>query len=616
MCGIFGEYSFGGQLLAEKEFRELNKLSRLRGPDMDRILRYKNEIQFGFNRLAILDLSEAAMQPGSSPSGRYFFVLNGELYNYKELQKKYQITQERLRSRADTEIFAQLLDLLPIKDCIDELNGMFALAVYDSREKRLYLSRDFAGIKPLYYAKHSGGIVFASQFDQVFKHPACKEKNICHQSLSDYLQLGYIPAPNTLYKNISQVQPGETLVFGENENHVLLRKHFFSGERGNISETESPGVDALIATLEKVIGRQLRSDLKVGSFLSGGIDSPLITAITKKVQKNLETFSIGFRDKELDESAFIKNYAEALKVSNRIEFYDSSELLSNIDAHFSAYSEPFGDFSSLPTMHLAGMAKKHFTVILSGDGGDELFWGYPRFLHAVTHAGYFRYPHVLRKFFPGTARLFGKKLSYGIQEKNFTDWILEKHSHNKKKWIREILPDFENSDFVKSLYHYDKGSNKAQDILLWLRKNEFYGHLQRVLLKVDRASMYHSLEVRVPFLDQDILNFAEALIPSLQKHKRPKILLKNALQKVMGDHPNINQKKIGFSPPIGTWLRNTLAPDLMDLLVHQDPYPANTFNRPLLTSYIMDFMKGKHNNYWGVWIFYALQKWKEKHLSN
>lgn len=565
----------------------------------------------GFRRLSILDVTSKGDQPRTSIDQRWALVYNGELYNYRSLQADIRLSDAELRSSSDSEILVRYIESRGIPQTLPHLNGMFAFSVYDRRTGELHLVRDQAGIKPLYYGWSSHGIVFASQFDQVSQHPWLQTSlTLDIQVLSDQMALGYMPAPGTIYREIRQVEPGQHLVF-RRDGTVSSTFYWKWKDNPSIDETTAQLSGDFLELFSTVVRDQLASDVPIGSFLSGGIDSPLVSAMAVRERPDLELFSIGVDDDVLDESVAARRYAEHLNARHELEYFTTERLREQLDAHFDAFPEPFGDYSSLPSFQVCGMATRRFTVALSGDGGDELFWGYPRFLNVVRHRGWFRQPRAMRRAVSGLARKAGARISYGIDNDSIGTWVLHAHSHNKPSDLAALFPSFGYSDTVQTLYSSPSHFPSDEELLLWLRRNEFYGHLQRVLVKVDRTSMYHSLEVRVPFLDQRVIAFAQSLRPGLGRtHHEPKHVLRKAAIDVFGSDLVTREKK-GFSVPIDRWLREDLHEELDALLVHRDPWPHNSFDRVALEAYLQRFREGRASA-WGVWILYALQKWADK----
>ncbi len=613
MCRLIGEIALNTNRTNKQEFEKLCLLSKNGGPDSTDYW-YDNISQYGFNRLSILDISKHGNQPLVSPSSRYVLMFNGEIYNYNELKKKYNINESRLRSSSDTEVIAQLLDLVSPIDIANELNGMFAISIYDRHDKSVYLIRDFAGIKPLFYGISTDGFVFASQFDQIFKHPFFKNALIPrNEIIKEYVQLGYMHQPNTVYKDIYQVKPGCIIKFNINKKSIeeIQYSSFFKNE-GSFSDNEDANCDEFLDVFRNVIKDQLVSDVPIGTFLSGGVDSPLVTAVAKGFN-DITALTVGVYDKKYNEANIAKKYAKQLDVKHDVEYFTTDQLLALNDLHFKSFPEPFGDYSSLPTYLITKKANKSFTVMLSGDGGDELFWGYPRFLNTVKHISWFKSPYYLRKGYAAFLRRIGERVSYGVSDyRSAGDWVLDQHSHNGMELSDKLLPGIDISDGLKETYFF-KGSDK-RELLNWLRRNEFYAHLQRVLIKVDRASMGNGLEVRVPFLDKRIIKYGEGLYSNLGiNHFEPKILLKKSMAQFFSEKV-INNKKMGFSIPIGVWLHHQLKEEVQDLILSRDAFGNDIFDRKELEKYLDSFYKHKNNNEWGIWILYALQKWYRIHL--
>lgn len=615
MCGLLGEVS--RQIISEPIFTDLLALSRLRGPDQKGYWSDGLHCQFGFNRLSILDTTINGLQPMHSPSGRYVLMLNGEVYNYKELQSKHGIIDSDLRSTSDAEVLVHLLELVSIDEFASLLNGMFAVVVWDSLKKRLYLIRDFAGIKPLYYGIHPDGIIFASQFDQVFKHPAFnKGKVLKPEVVKEYFGLGYMPSPHTVFKNIYQVNPGEYVIYNPEEGKVS-KKIFYNW---NLSETHGESDNQTKSDFTemfgKVVANHLHADVEVATFLSGGIDSPIVTAFASQHRRDIEAFTIGIEDPLQNESDLAEAYADELKVHQVTEFFSSNQLVQKLDAHFRAMPEPFGDYSSLPTYLITHLAKNYAKVMLSGDGGDELFWGYPRFLSQASQAHYFNLPQQYRRPLIRVIRKFSrKKISYGIEA---FETLGERTLNFQLQFFNEqldmLVPETKFTPTLQALYDYKGKVTDKKAVLQWLKQTEFFGHLQRVLRKVDLCSMGNSLEVRVPFLDKHCLEFSNTLKPELGiSHHIPKYLLKKVLADFIPEEKILKEKR-GFNIPINKYLRNELKDELQTYCLCDKYFGHGIVNSKYARHFVLDFLDNKHQNGWGVWHLYAWQKWAHQHV--
>lgn len=609
MCGFLAEYNYNEHTLTARDsFENLLELSKHRGPDSTEIVRNEN-FQLGFNRLAILDLSPQGNQPKKSPSGRYHIVFNGEIYNYQELKEQYQL--HNLESTSDTEVLVHLCDEIGIENAIKSLNGMFAITIVDTQTNSVYLTRDFAGIKPLFYGVHNNGIVSASQFDQVFKHEWFKSNLKLKSSVvKEYFGFGYMQAPNTIYEHIFQVNPGELLHFDTKGSLSMTKIEVFAKQQSTSHEINKTPLGEI---LKRAVQRQLVSDVSVASFLSGGIDSPLITAYAKAKKTDIEGFTLKVNDPRLNESDIAKAYAKHLNVNQHIVAVDPLNMLFSIDRHFKAYSEPFGDYSSIPTYMISEAAKKRHTVMLSGDGGDELFFGYPRMLDVLNKRLWFKVPFLIRRPIAKVTNTLGITNSWAPFLKSLNDFVFTKHIKVPMYILNRAFPKTGFSKSMNELYTFDNNSRKT--LLHQLRWNEFYAHMQRILIKVDRASMANSLEVRVPFLDKESIYKAWTIFGDLHSKDDLKKALKTLLSNEV-DEALINKKKMGFSVPLHEWLRNELKEDVLKHIFDLPFYGGDILDATALKEYVQDFYDKKHNNSWGVWHVYSWQKWAYSFVIN
>ena len=601
MCGFLGEYYFKTNFSDAKKFAELLALSKHRGPDSTKIQTGEN-YTLGFNRLALLDLTSAGEQPKKSPSKRYHIVYNGEVYNYKELIGEYNL--QNLDSTSDTEIILHLFDKIGVRKTIKELNGMFAMAIIDSHKNDLYLARDFAGIKPLFFGVNESGILFASQFDQLFKHPWFSENlKLRPEIVHEYFAFGYMAAPNTIYENIFQVNPGELIKVSADGKIIKENIVQFSKE-ADLKSDEN--LETLKQAIKKSVNLQLNTDRSLASFLSGGIDSSLVSSYAKEEKEDIQAFTLKVNDKEFNESEYAQNYAQHLHLDHKIVEVDEHALLSIIEEHFESFAEPFGDYSSIPTYLVTQKAAEFHTAMLSGDGGDELFWGYPRMYDVLKKAWWFRMPLFLRKNILRFTNRIKITNTYAPYKKDLGTYWKEWHIKLPTKILNSAFTKGFSSE-INKLYSLDEKLSKKQ-LQHFLRWNEFYGHLQRVLIKVDRTSMQNSLEVRVPLLDKNVIVQAWQVyfpIDTLNDLKKP---LKRLLTEKIPQNLIMEEKK-GFSVPIELWFRNQLRQDLIETVLQTDLYGNECFDQEVLKTYVQDFLDEKHNNGWGVWHIYAWQKW-------
>lgn len=602
MCGFAGQY---GLNLSTGEFlRQVLSLSNHRGPDQTGFWE-DAQVRLGFNRLAIQDLSSAGNQPMVSSQQKYVVVFNGEIYNHQKLREK--LPGHSYRGLSDTETITHALDCWGIDKTLDCLEGMFALVVYDCRKHSLSLARDCAGIKPLFFGEGDGAYWFASQFNQVVKGIGKGNLELRSDGMRDFLQLGYMQAPVTIYKQISQVEPGQVVTISGQITEKRYYHRWSASESKNLNEYE---VSDFLDLFGDEIRDELIADVPVASFFSSGIDSTLVTAKIRQMAPDTEAFTIGVTDAEVNEAEKAKLYAAHLGLNHSISEFTPGDVLKMKDDHFRKLGEPFADYSSLPTYMICKAGKQHATVMLSGDGGDELFWGYPRWNKFLKHYELFKYPRLARKGYMKLIRRKDKSVSHGPGIFNsLGEWVLNGQSHNAIQLMDNLMPGVSVSDDLQELYHFNGRS--FEDFRAWLRWNEFYGHLQRVLTKVDRMSMAHSLEVRVPFLSKRIIDFAWSQHTSYGlKHFENKAFLKAALKNYLPDEL-IEKRKIGFSVPLDSWLRNQLREETLDILSKDSIYGEEFLNKTTWKEKVNDFYHQNGKGDWGIWIMYAWQKWEE-----
>lgn len=603
--------SFGGQSDEDKAaIIELTNLMERRGPDDRGLWSDEQSCTLGFRRLSILDLSAAGHQPMTTPDGRYTIVYNGEVYNFRELRKELKQKEIRFSSSGDSEVVLQALVLWG-KAALERFNGMFALGFYDALEKRLLLARDHAGIKPLYYLVTSKGFVFASQYDQIMAHPWANDLNVSADGLALYLRLGYIPAPYAMLQNTSMLEPGAWLEVNR-EGQLKTGKFFEFPIYQEPSLRGDEAYEAVDAALTHAVRRQLVSDVPVGTFLSGGIDSPLVAAKAKAVTHGgVRCFTIGTNGDELDESADAEAYARQIGAQHLVEHVTPQAAVEMLDDVVGSCAEPFADYSVFPTMMIARMAHRYVKVILAGDGGDELFWGYPsRFVPVLKHAHEFGYRSWLRLGLWGMGRALGNGNSH-LRYRNIGDCYRVKHARIYDKDLQSIFPEAPQWPVDFDLFTYIGAEpNKAAQ---WLRWNEFVGHLTMVLLKVDRASMHQSLEVRVPLLDREVIDVASRVdwrsCLDLQANLG-KLPLRRSLARHVDFQP---QAKRGFEVPMSAWLRGPLKELIQDSVIGRKEILGLRVNRQALSRMFQCHTRKQADNGRSLWTLLSLSLWEDKH---
>jgi asparagine synthase (glutamine-hydrolysing) len=584
-----------------------------RGPDDFGLWADEQTCVLGFRRLSILDLSAAGHQPMTTPDGRYTIVYNGEVYNFRELREELERKGIRIRSSGDTEVVLQALAVWG-KDALDRFNGMFALALYDGSDKRLLLARDHAGIKPLYYLLTPQGLVFASQYDQIMSHPWARALNISNDGLALYLRLGYIPAPHAMLENTYMLEPGGWLEVSS-KGRVKSGKYFRFPLSREPDLRGREAYEAVDAAVTRAVRRQLVSDVPVGTFLSGGIDSPLVAAKAKAATAgNIRCFTVGTNGDELDESQDAVAYAREIGVDHIVEQVTPALALEMLDDVVNSCGEPFADYSVFPTMLIARLARRHVKVILSGDGGDELFWGYPsRFVPILKHGRAFSYPFWLRTGLWGARRALGGD-NWHLRYRTIGDCYRAAHTRIHERDLSAVFsaaPAWP-EDFALFTYSGSQSDVTAR----WMRWNEFVGHLTMVLLKVDRASMHHSLEVRVPLLDKEIIDVASRVDwRSCLDVERG--LGKEPLRRSLAGHLTKQaQLKRGFEAPMNAWLRDCLKDAFTECVIERSEMLGMPIQQKKIRLMFQQHVDGKADYSRSFWTLLSLAFWEQKHYRS
>lgn len=620
MCGLCGILTFD-ESARQPEFAEAVKvmasLMVRRGPDDAGFWADPNgRLQLGFRRLSILDLTPAGHQPMVAADGRSVIVFNGEIYNFSELRHELEQVGVQFRSRSDTEVLLEALNQWGLA-AFAKLNGMFAFAWYDRRERVLVLARDHAGIKPLYYFIHPAGrgLAFASQYNVLLHTPWGEPGPVREDVLRLYLRLHHIPPPYGLLANTYQVPPGSYLLVHP-DGRQEMRTWWKIPEDPEPEFRGEPAVELLAATLDRVINRQRVADVPLGVFLSGGVDSPLVTAVaSRQTGPDLKAFTIGNPGWWQDETQEALNYAQAMGVCHRLEPVQGEEALAAIPEVMAGQHEPFGDFSILPTLLVSRFARKEITVALSGDGGDELFFGYERPLSLLRGGKEFRWPWQIRVVLYGLGKLgIGPRRSDVIVARSPGQYYFEVNCRIKDADLNLFAPELQGLPADFAIYA-DAKSWGLPDLANFSRRVEFYGQLQRCLKKVDMASMYHSLEVRVPLLDRDIIDLSLRIDPFYSMHDglRKAVLRETLARFVPADI--IPMPKRGFAVPLGEWLRGPLRPLVEQTLFERTLYPDGLFKLVGLRRYWDEHLSGQREAKWGLWTLLALQWWAETHLK-
>jgi len=607
MCGIAGELRYISRP-SQADWESISELMVRRGPD-DSGVWSDDRCNLVFRRLSILDLSSAGHQPMVSEDGRYVLVFNGEVYNFGVLRRQLEQRGVRFRSHSDSEVVLYAL-IEWGRDALNRFNGMFALGFYDSRERKLLLARDHAGIKPLYYMHHSQGLMFGSQYNQLLAHPWSKGLSFSPAAATLYLHLASVPPPYGILEDTFMLEPGSWLeVDGEGRS---IHGRYYEFPRYQLPTLHGQdAMDAVDAAISSAVKRQMVSDVPVGAFLSGGIDSPLVCAkMQEACNSGMHAFTIGTCDHATDESQDAIRYARELGVEQTVEQIAPDEVVNLLDDVVSSCGEPFGDFSIFPTLLVSRLARRKFTVMLSGDGGDELFWGYARhFGPLIKDVGDFCHSRRWRRMMRLVRRLSrSQQAGSSHRYDSLGAWHRASYSRLPEACLQNVFPRM--SDWPDEYDHFHYTGCDPDDAAQWLRQSEFASHLGGILLKVDRASMYSSLEVRVPLLDREVIDVAVQLdwrdcfdpVKGIGK-----IPLRKSLAKYISFQTSA---KKGFAPPMGKWLRESLRPVVEEVLLTRDSLAGVQVDKKALRALYQSHLDGRDYG-WGLWPLLSLALWEQ-----
>lgn len=628
MCGITGGYYI--HELPDTEILEssISKLSK-RGPDNQGLKRL-GQAFLGHRRLSILDVSEAGNQPISDETGRYTLVFNGEIYNFRELRKSLIEAGHSFRSTGDTEVLLKAyIEYGP--DCLAMLNGFFAFAIHDASDESIFIARDRLGIKPLHYYVDEDKVLFSSEVKALY--PLQIKREIDYNTLAIYFQLNYIPAPYGIYKNLRKLLPGHWMRIDKGE--VRTQQWY---------ELEHPNVDAgidyenaqkqLADLLDDAVHKRLVSDVPLGTFLSGGIDSSVITSLASRHQRHLNTFSIGFKDEAFfDETQYAELVAERLKTNHTVFKLSNDDLLDSLNTLLEYIDEPFADSSALLVNLLSKYTRQHVTVALSGDGGDELFAGYNK------HYGEWRLrkgglaPALVSQLLP-VWRAFPKgrhdKFSNKVRQlerfgrgkqlndrERYWDWCSFIDRKTSMAYFGNS-PEINESELIRRMMRHTDTIGRSGDL-----NDVLYADVNLVLpydmlTKVDLMSMANALEVRVPLLDHRIAEFAFKLpVEHKIDGKMKKKILQDAFRHILPSEL-YNRPKRGFEVPLLQWFRKELKDLIMDDLL-SDNFIAEQgiFNGDVIKSLKKRlFSSNPGDVHAQIWALIVFQSWyKNYHIQ-
>ena len=623
MCGICGIFEPRRETAIEvAAVKAMADSLRHRGPD-DEGFYCAPGVGLGHRRLSIIDL-EGGRQPISNEDGSVWIVFNGEIYNFEELNRQYLSTGHTFRTRSDTETIVHLYEELG-EACFAQLRGMFGIALWDARRKRLLLARDPIGKKPLFYSWDGQRLLFGSEIKALLEVPGVS-REIDLTAVSDYFTYQYIPAPKTIYRNVKKLRAGHYLIVeGSGVREVCYWDIHFDQTR-ELSETE--WCERFLEEFRTAVRLRLVSDVPLGAFLSGGVDSSAVVALMNSFQSPVTTCSIGFREESYDEAGDARKFAERLGARHFEQIVEphAVNLVSKLAWH---YDEPFADSSAVPTYYVSQVARQHVTVALSGDGGDENFAGYRRYKFDQWENRLRSYvPEPVRRTVFGPLGRFYPKLDWAPRvfrgKSTFQSLArnpIEGYFHGisccppamkddlVSPDLREQLAGYDSLDVLR--YHYDRAD--TTDPLSRIQYVDIKTYLvDDILVKVDRASMANSLEVRCPLLDHKLMELIAQIPSSLKLHRgQGKYIFKKSLQRVLPPEV-LNRRKRGFAVPVAEWFRGELKEVTHEALFGRQD---GLLNSAFLMKCWHQHQQGRRDWSALLWTTLMFRKWHEVYKS-
>ena len=632
MCGICGKISLNGAM-SENLIHKMCEVLKHRGPDSEgvEIFNHHNpnragdlrsptrfSVGLGHRRLSVIDLSPAGHQPMSNEDGSIWLVMNGEVYNFPELRESLEKKGHVFKSHTDTEVIIHLYEEKGI-DCLNDLRGPFVFAIWDTNKQRLFIARDRIGKKPLFYRYKNQELIFASEVKAILQDHEVKVE-VNRSAVTDYLSYGYVPTPESMFKGIMKLPPAHFMVY--EKGNIKIEKYWSLDFSRKIKLSEKEYCDRILELLEEATRIRMISDVPLGAFLSGGIDSSAVVYMMSKLSSRpVKTFSIGFEEQEYSELKFAKIIADRFGTEHKeyIVKPNAIEILPKLVWH---YNEPYADSSALPSYYVAKMTRQDVTVALNGDGGDECFGGYERFM-AARFAEYLKIVpgNLLRSIADRLPESLGLK-DFRTRLKRFLLMASRPYRERHYNWVN-VFRDGEKENLFSEEFKREIGNRssfyylnnafdecKSKDVVDLVMSTDIKTNLlDDLLVKMDIATMANSLEGRSPFLDHKVMEFA-ASIPSNMKIKgtRLKYILKKALKNKLPDEI-LGRGKMGFGVPLDSWFRGELKDYSHEMLLSDKCIKRGYFKREALKSILDRHSSGKVNNGARIWSLLFLELW-------
>jgi asparagine synthase (glutamine-hydrolysing) len=626
MCGIVGIVGHDSDSVDQALVSRMCAAIRHRGPDDDGFY-FNGPVGLGMRRLSIIDLA-GGQQPIHNQDKTAWIVFNGEIYNYRELRAQLEKLGHRFYTNSDTEAIIHAYDEYGA-DCPKHLRGMFAFAIWDEKRQELFLARDRVGKKPLLYAHVKGQLIFASEFSALLLHPDIS-RDVERDAIHYYLSFACVPAPMTAYRAIRKLEPGHILRWKAGEIKIDCYWQLDFSRKIKVSEEEAG--ERAVEILREAVRVRLMSDVPLGAFLSGGIDSSAVTALmSEEMSQPVKTFSIGFEEQDFSELHHARRVAEHIGADHH-EFIvrpDAMEVLPTLVEH---YGEPYADSSAIPTYYVARETRKHVTVALNGDGGDECFAGYRRYAAMQLAEKYHKLPAILRRglveqavaLLPGSER----DRNRAARIKRFVRAASLPRVERYLRWVSVFYGDAKRDLYTEGFRAETEHLRAATFLEPWFAKSNGSGVLDASLLadtmtylpndllvKVDIASMAVSLEARSPFLDHHVIEFAASL-PEEYKLRglTTKYLLKRVLKRLLPAE-NLERPKMGFGVPVGHWFRNEMNGFLREVLLSEKAARRGLFKPEAVQNMVEQHTTGTRNYAYQLWSLLMLELWFQRFID-
>ena len=625
MCGIAGfvEASRPTSPFRADESRALVHrmcdVIRHRGPD-DEGVWVADGVALGMRRLSIIDLS-TGHQPIHNEDQTVWIVFNGEIYNFRELRLELEGAGHRFYTSTDTEVIVHAYEQWG-KAAIARLRGMFGLAIWDTRSRTLMVARDRIGIKPMYYATTNGRLYFGSELKSLLEAPDLT-RDLDAAALDHYLSFLYTPRDGSIFKSVRKLPPGHLITWCD--GRLTIERYWQMAATETFTGSEEEAVHQLRAVLSDAVRSHMISDVPLGAFLSGGVDSSLVVGLMSELSSaRVKTFSIGFDEPAFDELEHARRVADHFGTEHH-EFVVKPDGVGILDKLISHFDEPFADSSAIPTWYVSEMARRHVTVVLSGDGGDELFGGYDRYLPHPRVAAFDRYsPRALRR----VAALAAERLPHGARGKNFLRHVGRDEQGRYLDAIRFFGADEKSALLTPELQRAIDGPDAETRLarhferlasLPWasqMMRFDAETYLpEDILTKVDRMSMAHSIESRVPLLDNEVIAFAATLPAGMKiKNGRRKHVLKEVAATLL-PRAVLDRKKQGFGVPLGTWFRGHLRELFVDTLLSPTTMQRGYFQPAFVNRIVSEHLAGTHDHTLRLWQLLVFERWNREYVD-